>query len=86
MLFPEYGHLSTVVVEIHPITDRILLALACLDENSAVSETPYGVRVLCDKPIELAPRVVTILHEMGCNYLRILILARCENLGHLSAT
>ena len=39
MLFPEYGLLGAVVVEIHPTTNRILLALARLDETSAVSET-----------------------------------------------
>jgi hypothetical protein len=86
MLFSEYGHLGAVVVEIPHTTDGILLALAHLDENSAVSETPYGIRILCDRPIELAPRIAAILHEMPCNYLSIIILVNQKELGYLEPT
>jgi ABC-type multidrug transport system ATPase subunit len=62
---------NTIFIDIYPKSDRVAIALAALDDDCAVVETPDGFKMLCSHPEDIVHQVVLTLKKIGCAATRI---------------
>ena len=67
----ESGLQSAILIDVYPKSDRVALALAALDDECAVVETPDGFKMLCSHAEDVVHQVVLALKKIGCTATRI---------------
>ena len=67
----ESGLQSAILIDVYPKSNRVALALAALDDECAVAETPDGFKLLCSHAEDVVHQVVLALKKIGCTATRI---------------
>ena len=67
----ESGLQSAILIDVHPKSNRVALALAALDDECAIVETPDGFKMLCTHAEDVVHQVVLALKKIGCTATRI---------------